>query len=254
MRKPIIVGNWKMNKTAEEAREFMNELIEKVSENENIELAIAPPALFIQNLVNLAQGSSIELGAQNAFYESEGAYTGETSPHALAELGVAYVIIGHSERRELFEESDEEINKKAHAVFKEGMVPILCVGESEAEREAGETRAVVENQVEKALANLEASAVEKLVLAYEPIWAIGTGKTATPEEANETIGLIRDKVQALYSKEIADSVRIQYGGSVKPDNIKALMEQPHIDGALVGGASLEVDSFLALAAGIDADE
>lgn len=254
MRKPIIVGNWKMNKTAKEAREFMEELTEKAPKNEDIDLAIAPPVLFIQDLVNIAQDSSIEIGAQNAFYENEGAYTGETSPHALAELDVEYVIIGHSERREIFEESDEEINKKAHAVLEEGMVPIICVGESEAEREAGETQAVVENQIENALANLEASDVEALVLAYEPIWAIGTGKTATPEEANERIGLIREKVAGLYSKEVADSVRIQYGGSVKPDNIKEFMEQPHIDGALVGGASLDVDSFLALAAGTDIDE
>lgn len=254
MRKPIIVGNWKMNKTAEEARAFMEKLVQEVSDSPSLDLAIAPPTLFIQDLVKIAEGSSIAIGAQDAFYENEGAYTGETSPHSLAQLGVEYVIVGHSERRDLFEESDEEINKKTHAVVKEGMIPIICIGESETEHESSKTREVVENQVEKALAGLEESVVKKVVLAYEPVWAIGTGKTATPEEANKTIGLIREKVAALYSQEAAEAVRIQYGGSVKPENISELMQAPHIDGALVGGASLEVDSFLALAAGTDEDE
>lgn len=254
MRKPIIVGNWKMNKTAEEAHNFMEELVAEVSGTENIDLAIAPPAVFIQDLLNLTQNSPIGIGAQNTFYENEGAYTGEISPYVLANMGVTYVIIGHSERRELFDESDAEVNKKVHAVIKEGMIPIICVGESEAEREAGATQEIVEKQVEEALVDVKSSAVQEIVLAYEPLWAIGTGKTATPEEANETIGLIRDKLAALYSEEDANTLRIQYGGSVKPENIQDLMEQPQIDGALVGGASLEVDSFLALVAGTDIDE
>lgn len=246
MRKPIIAGNWKMNKTASEAREFVEEVKGKIPSADVVDSVVGAPALFLQDLVKAAEGTDLKIAAQNCYFEEEGAFTGEVSPKALSDLGVSYVIIGHSERREIFHETDEEINKKAHAIFKNGMIPIFCCGETLEQREAGQTNELVSDQVKAGLKGLTEGQVSEIVIAYEPIWAIGTGKTATSEEANETISVIRETVAKEFSRSAADAVRIQYGGSVKPANIVELMEQPDVDGALVGGASLEADSFLAL--------
>lgn len=246
MRKPIIAGNWKMNKTASEARAFIEEVKGKIPSSDVVDSVIGAPTLFLQELVKAAEGTELKIAAQNCHFEEEGAFTGETSPKALSDIGVSYVIIGHSERRELFHETDEEINKKALAVFKNGMIPIFCCGETLEQREAGETNEWVSGQVKAGLKGLTEGQISAIVIAYEPIWAIGTGKTATSQEANETISVIRETVAKEFSPVAADAVRIQYGGSVKPANIGELMEQSDIDGALVGGASLEADSFLAL--------
>lgn len=246
MRKPIIAGNWKMNKTSTEAASFIREVRGKIPASDKVDAVIGAPNVFIQSMVDLVVDSDLKIAAQNCYFEDEGAFTGETSPKALGDLGVHYVIIGHSERRELFHETDEDINKKAHAVFRNGMLPIICVGETLEQKEAGQTNTLVADQVKAALEGLTAEQVKEAVIAYEPIWAIGTGKTATAEDANDTISVVRQTVADLYSQEVADAVRIQYGGSVKPGNIKELMAQPDIDGALVGGASLEADSFLQL--------
>lgn len=246
MRKPIIAGNWKMNKTSEEAEQFIKDILNKVPDSDKVDTVVGAPNIFTQMIVQLTKNSDIKVAAQNCFYEAEGAFTGETSPKALAELGTQYVIIGHSERREIFGETDEDVNKKAKAVLEFGMLPIICVGETLEQREAGETDELVTKQVEAALDDIPADQVAKLVIAYEPIWAIGTGKTASSEEANDTIKVVREAVANLYDAETANAVRIQYGGSVKPENIQELLEQSDIDGALVGGASLEADSFLQL--------
>lgn len=246
MRKPIIAGNWKMNKTLSEAEDFINAVKDQVPSNDVVDTVVGAPNIFTQKLVEWTEGTDVLVAAQNAYYEDEGAYTGETSPKALADLGTDYVIIGHSERREIFGETDEEINKKAHAIFNNNMLPIICVGETLEQREAGETESWIEGQVEAALDGLTADQVKEAVIAYEPIWAIGTGKTATSEQANETIIVVRNTVEELYDEETAQAVRIQYGGSVKPENIAELLEQSDIDGALVGGASLEPESFLEL--------
>ncbi|SFH68391.1 triose-phosphate isomerase [Pisciglobus halotolerans] len=246
MRKPIIAGNWKMNKTASEAHEFVEAVKNKIPSSDVVDSVVGAPALFLQDLVNSSKGTDLKIAAQNCYFEEEGAYTGETSPKALSDMGVDYVIIGHSERREYFHETDEEINKKAHAIFRNGMIPILCCGETLEQHEAGKTNEWVSGQVKAGLEGLTEGQVSEIVIAYEPIWAIGTGKTATSEEANETISVIRETVAKAVSQDAADAVRIQYGGSVKPANIAELMAQSDIDGALVGGASLEPDSFLAL--------
>lgn len=246
MRKPIIAGNWKMNKTSAEAEEFIKAVMNEVPATDVVDSVIGAPNIFTQSLIQMTQNSNIKIAAQNCFYEADGAFTGETSPKALAEMGTQYVIIGHSERREIFGETDEDVNKKAHAVIEFGMLPIICVGETLEQREAGETEELVSGQVKAALSGIDAEDVKKLVLAYEPIWAIGTGKTATSEEANETIKVVRQTVADLYDEDTAQAVRIQYGGSVKPANIGELLAQSDIDGALVGGASLEPDSFLKL--------
>jgi len=245
-RKPIIAANWKMNKTSVEAAEFVDQINGKVPSADQVETVIGSPDLFIQGLIDLTVDLDVKIAAQNCFYEDSGSFTGETSPLALADLGTAYVIIGHSERRQKFGETDEDVNKKAKAVYKNNMLPIICVGETLEQKEAGETNTIVANQVEAALEGLSSEQVKQAVLAYEPIWAIGTGKTATADDANATIHVVRETVASLYDKETADAVRIQYGGSVKPENIDELIAQPEIDGALVGGASLKPDSFLKL--------
>lgn len=246
VRKPIIAGNWKMNKTLSEAEEFISAVKDNIPSKDVVDSVVGAPNIFTQKLVEWTEGTELEVAAQNSYYEDEGSYTGETSPKALADLGTDYVIIGHSERRELFGETDEDVNKKAHAVFNNNMLPIICVGETLEHRESGETEAWVSGQVEKALDGLSADQVKELVLAYEPIWAIGTGETATPEQANETVQVVRGTVEKIYDEETAEAVRIQYGGSVKPANVDELLAQSDIDGALVGGASLEADSFLKL--------
>lgn len=246
MRKPIIAGNWKMNKTASEARAFTEEVASKVPSSDQVESVICSPALFLESLVHLTAESQVSIGAQNMHFEENGAFTGETSPAALKDLGVEYVILGHSERRELFNETDEAVNKKTHAAFNHGLVPIVCVGETLEQRENNETKDFVEGQVKAALSGLSDEQVKKTVIAYEPIWAIGTGKSSTAEDANEVCAHVRSVVAAQFSQDVADAVRVQYGGSVKPANIKEYMDQSDIDGALVGGASLEAESFLQL--------
>lgn len=197
----------------------------------------------------MVKQKGLKIGAQNAYFEESGAYTGETSPVALSELGVKYVVIGHSERRDYFHETDEEVNKKAHAIFNHGMTPIICVGESDEEREAGKANKIVGNQVKKAVEGLSDDQLKEVVIAYEPIWAIGTGKSSTSEDANEMCAHVRQTLADLSSQEVADATRIQYGGSVKPNNIKEYMAQSDIDGALVGGASLKVEDFVQLLEG-----
>lgn len=246
MRKPIIAGNWKMNKTFSEAISFAEEVKGRVPSKEKVESVICAPALFLQGLVEAVKNTDVEIGAQTMHFEESGAFTGEISPKALQDLGVKYVIIGHSERREMFNETDETVNKKTQAAFHYNLLPIVCVGETLEQRENGETMKLVGDQVRKALAGLTEEQVKQTVIAYEPIWAIGTGKSSTAEDANEVCALIRKVVAEQFSEGAADALRIQYGGSVKPGNIKEYMSQPDIDGALVGGASLEAQSFLQL--------
>lgn len=245
MRRPIIAGNWKMNKTAKEAAQFMIELRDKVKDA-SCEVVICPPFTSLAQVLTLVEDTNIEVGAQNMHYEENGAFTGEISPLMLKELGVKYVILGHSERRQYFNEDDELINKKVKSAFIHGLTPILCVGELLEEREAGKTFEVIDKQLMEDLKDVEAENVAKMVIAYEPVWAIGTGKTATAEDANEVIKYIRGKVREMFGDMAADEVRIQYGGSVKPSTIKEQMDQSDIDGALVGGASLKVEDFAAI--------
>ncbi|WP_436875559.1 triose-phosphate isomerase [Mammaliicoccus sciuri] len=251
MRKPIIAGNWKMNKTVQEAKDFVNEL-PAIPDTNEVDSVICAPTLQLDALVNLTKegvAQGLQIGAQNAYFEDNGAFTGETSPAALEDLGVKYVVLGHSERREYFHETDEDVNKKALAVFSHNMTPIICVGETLEEREAGKAESVVGGQVEAALKGFTEDQVKATVIAYEPIWAIGTGKSSTSEDANQMCAHVRNVVAGAFSQEAADALRVQYGGSVKPENIKEYMAQSDIDGALVGGASLKVDSFVALLEG-----
>lgn len=242
MRKPIIAGNWKMHKTISEAKSFMEEIDGKLPAEDKVEAVVCAPALFLEALV----GYGVGIGAQNMHFEEQGAFTGEISPVALEDIGVKYVILGHSERREMFNETDEAVNKKVFAAFKYNLTPIVCCGETLEQRENGETNAFVGSQIEKALQGLTEEQVKQTVIAYEPIWAIGTGKSSTAEDANEVCEHIRQVISKQFSQEAAEAVRILYGGSVKPENIKDYMAQSHIDGALVGGASLEPGSFLQL--------
>ncbi|MGT2934411.1 triose-phosphate isomerase [Streptococcus castoreus] len=245
-RKPIIAGNWKMNKNPQEAKAFVETVASKLPSNALVDVAVAVPAINLVTTIDAAKDSVLKVAAQNCYFENTGAFTGETSPKALAEVGTDYVVIGHSERRDYFHETDEDINKKAKAIFANGLTPIVCCGETLETYEAGEAVAFVGAQVSAALAGLSADQVASLVLAYEPIWAIGTGKSATQEDAQKMCKAVRDVVASDFGQEVADKVRVQYGGSVKPENINAYMACPDVDGALVGGASLEADSFLAL--------
>ncbi len=245
-RKPIIAGNWKMNKTTAEARDLAQKMIPLVSEVKERDIVLAPPFTSLQAVAEAIRGTSVGLSAQNMHWEEKGAFTGEVSAEMLLDLGCKYVIIGHSERRQYFGETDETVNKKVKQAFKKGLVPIMCVGETLAEREAGRLNEIINRQVTGGLKDIGADDMKKAVIAYEPVWAIGTGKTATPDQANEVHALIRQKVKSLYSTEIAESLRIQYGGSVTPENVSQLMAKPDIDGALVGGASLKPESFAAL--------
>ena len=234
-----------MNKTRDESLQFIYAVKDRVASADTVESVICAPFPYLRCLVK-RQGASLRIGAQNMHFESEGAYTGEIAPQMLSSIGVSYVVLGHSERREMFNETDEAINKKVHVSFSNGLIPIICVGESLEDREAGQTNQIVEAQTVKALEGLTKEQAKQVVIAYEPIWAIGTGRTATAEQANETIGYIRSMIERLFGSEVSEAVRIQYGGSVNPNNIKELMAQEHIDGALVGGASLDPQSFLAL--------
>ncbi|MCA0986790.1 triose-phosphate isomerase [Guptibacillus algicola] len=246
MRKPIIAGNWKMNKTLTETKSFVDEVKGLIPSGDRVDSVVCAPALFLDYLTDELKGNALMTGAQNMHFEENGAFTGEISPVALNDLGVEYVILGHSERRELFGETDEIVNQKTHSAFKHNITPIICVGESLEQRESNEMEAVVKVQVQKAISGLTNEQVSQAVIAYEPIWAIGTGKTATSEQANEACAFIRNVLKEETSEEAANAVRIQYGGSVKPANIDELMSQSDIDGALVGGASLDAKSFLQL--------
>ena len=244
MRKPIIAGNWKMNKTIKEAMDFVNDVKDKV-QNDKVEAVICAPFTLLKDLKEATKGTNIKIGAQNMHYADNGAFTGEIAPNMLKELDIDYVVIGHSERREYFNETDETVNKKVLKALEVGIDPILCCGETLEEREAGKTKEVCKVQVEKALENVFKDDLEKVVIAYEPVWAIGTGKTATSEDANDVIKYIREVVANLYG-DLANKVRIQYGGSVKPQNVAEIMAQSDIDGALVGGASLEGSDYTKL--------
>jgi triosephosphate isomerase (TIM) len=243
MRIPFIAGNWKMFKTQKEARAFAEEF-KTLYGDTDIRAAICAPYLDLPLLVELFKGTAIKVGAQNVHFAAEGAYTGEVSVAMLEEIGVDYCIVGHSERRQYFGETDETVNKKLHALFASNILPILCVGEVLEERDAGKALEVVENQLTKDLAELSSDQVSALTIAYEPVWAIGTGRNATPEQADEMCGFIRDMIEKLYDETVADRVVIQYGGSVKPGNASDLMNMPEIDGALVGGASLNPRDFM----------
>lgn len=248
MRKTIIAGNWKMFKIISEAIELSNALKRDFYnlDTENIEIVLCPPFTALSEVSEVIADSDIHLGAQNAHWQDEGAFTGEISCKMLKDAGCKFVIIGHSERRQFFYETDETINSKLKAVLKNSLTPIFCVGESLQQREQQKTFEVLTGQIQNGLKDFEPADIAKMILAYEPVWAIGTGKTATPQTAQEVHKFIRDLLLKLFNKETADAARIQYGGSVKPENIAELIRQPDIDGALVGGASLTPESFSAI--------
>lgn len=245
-RKPIIAGNWKMNKTSREARDLAEKLIPLVSSVDERDIVLAPPFTALQAVADVIKNTRIAVGAQNLFWEEKGAYTGEISAEMLLDLGCKYVIIGHSERRQYFGETDETVNKRLKQALNKKLIPIVCVGETLQQRESGKTQDVIATQLSGGLKGITSEAMLGIVIAYEPVWAIGTGKTATPEQANEIHSFIRQRIKAAYGGSVADALRIQYGGSVTPENASALMGMPDIDGALVGGASLKPDTFAAI--------
>ena len=242
MRKPIIAGNWKMNKTPEEAKELVTALVPLVKDAK-CDVVICPPFVDLCAVKPIIAGTNIHLGVQNIHWAEKGAFTGEISADMLKAHGVEYAIVGHSERRQYFGETDATVNQRAKAAIAAGITPIICVGESLEQRESGVTNAVVSGQTKAALDGIGAKDVETLVIAYEPIWAIGTGKTATKEDANATIAVIRGAIAEVYGKDVAEKVRIQYGGSMNPKNASELMSMPEIDGGLIGGASLKAEDF-----------
>ncbi len=244
MRKPIIAGNWKMNKLTSEAVELARELKNKAGSIADREIVLCPPFTVLSSVKKVIAGSRIRLGAQNMHWEVSGAYTGEVSPSMLKDIGCDYVILGHSERRQYFAETNEAVNRKVKTAFSAGLIPIVCVGETLAQREKGDTLKVIEEQVKTGLSGLTGKESKELVVAYEPVWAIGTGKTATPEQAEEVQRFIRKLLGQIFGKENAQAIRILYGGSINPDNISALMSCENVDGGLVGGASLKAESFL----------
>ena len=247
MRKYLIAGNWKMNLTRDSSVALIHGLLDILVPGENVEVAVCPPAVYLHDVGAALRGSHVALGAQNMHHEASGAYTGEVSGEMLCDLGCQYVILGHSERRQLFGETDAGVNQKIFAALEKELTPIVCVGETLEERESDQTSAVIAEQVRGSLAGLSAEQAGKLVIAYEPVWAIGTGKTASPEQAEEVHSQIRSLLTELFG-ETAETIRIQYGGSVKPDNAAELLGKPNIDGALVGGASLKADGFAAIVA------
>lgn len=246
MRKPIIAGNWKLNKISKEAVELVTLLKRDLSDVDKVDIVVCPVFTVLSDVRDAILETNIKLGAQNLFWEDAGAYTGEISGPMLRDVGVEYVIIGHSERRQFFGETDVTVNKRIKAALAHGLTPIVCVGEVLEEREANKTAEVITTQIKGGLQGFSSDEVEKMIIAYEPVWAIGTGKTATPEQAQEIHKLIRDLIKNMHSEEVAQGLRIQYGGSVKPDNIAELISQPDIDGALVGGASLKSEQFVEL--------
>ncbi len=243
MRRPMIAGNWKMNTTAAEAESLVMELCTLVKDVTDVDIVVAPPFVYLQQIYGLIKDGPVALSAQDMCWEKSGAWTGEVSAPMLRDVGCSYVIIGHSERRQFFSETDEGVNKKVHAALGGGLSPIVCVGETLAEREEGVTLRLVGDQVKKGLAGLTAGDAGEVTVAYEPLWAIGTGVTASPDQAEEVHAAIRQVVTELFGAETSESMRILYGGSVKPDNVDELMSRPNIDGALVGGASLTAKSF-----------
>ena len=243
MRKPMIAGNWKLHKTLEEASSLVSELIPSVADNRNVEIVVAPVYTSLGKVAETIAGSNIKLAAQNCYPEPQGAFTGEVSPLLLKDVGCQYVIIGHSERRQLFGESDKLINSKVHALAEADLGTIFCIGETLEERETEQTFDVLRRQVRLGLKDLDTDKMTNLVVAYEPVWAIGTGKTASNEQAQEAHAFIRALLAELYNEGTAKAARILYGGSVKPGNVDSLMSQPDVDGALVGGASLKADDF-----------
>ena len=246
-RKVIIAGNWKMNKTAAEAKALCEALKESLAPLAGkVEVAVCPTFTSLATAVEVLKGSNVKVGAQNIHWAENGAVTGEISGAMLKEIGVEYVIIGHSERRQYFGETDETVNKRMQAALAKGLKPILCIGETLEEREGNKTEAVLEQQLKGAFADICECKMDQITIAYEPVWAIGTGKTATPEMAEETHAFIRKTIAALYNEAIADAMVIQYGGSMKPENAQALVAQADIDGGLIGGAALKADSFTAL--------
>ena len=249
MRRKFIAGNWKMNKTNQEAKELVEGLVKELSGIDSVDIVVCPPFTALSDVKSVIDGSNIALGAQNMYFEEKGAFTGEISPLMLKDVGCEYVILGHSERRGIFGEKSDLIEKKVISAFDHGLTPILCVGETLSEREAGDTFKVVEGELRNELKSLSKEQMKKVVIAYEPIWAIGTGKSATSSDAKEVIDFIRKILADMFDNEVKDSVRILYGGSVKPDNISSFMKEETIDGALVGGASLKVDSFSAIVKG-----
>lgn len=249
MRKPFIAGNWKMNLNKAEAVALAKSVAGGTSRDGRVEVAVCPPAAYLDAVAAALQGSAVGLGAQNVYFESNGAFTGELSTAMLLDVGCKYVILGHSERRQFMGETDAEVNKKAKQALSAGLIPIVCVGETLAQREAGQTLSVVQAQFDGSLAGIPAGEMNKVVIAYEPVWAIGTGKVASTAQAEEVHAALRTLLQNRYNSEVAEAVRIQYGGSVKPDNAAELLAQPNIDGALVGGASLKAESFLGIIAG-----
>ena len=244
MRKPVIIGNWKMNKDLDEAKKLVKEIISEKLDN-NVEKVVCVPFVYVTEVRKLLEGTDVGLGAQNMFFETKGAFTGEISPVMLKSCGVSYVILGHSERRTIFNETDEIINKKVKSALQYKLIPILCCGETLEERNLGIEKDIVEKQIRNTLDDISVNDIEKVIIAYEPIWAIGTGLTASSDDAENMIKFIREILYDIYGN-LSENIRIQYGGSVKPNNIKDLMQKENVDGALVGGACLESASFRAL--------
>jgi len=249
MRRPFIAGNWKMNLNRAAAVALAEGVAKGAERLDGVDLAVCPPSCYLDAVGRAIAGSKVVLGAQNMYHEKDGAFTGELSAAMLCDLGCTCVILGHSERRHVLGETDAAINRKVHAALAAGLIPIVCVGELLAEREAGQTLPVIRRQFDGSLAGLSADQMMKIVIAYEPVWAIGTGKVATPQQAEDVHLALRKLMEERYNKVLAEAVRIQYGGSVKPENAAQLLKQPDIDGALVGGASLKADQFLGIVAG-----
>jgi triosephosphate isomerase len=247
-RRRLIAGNWKMNTDRAGAVVLADRIAKRSDEFPGLDLLICPPAVYLIPVSIALGGSAVLLGAQNMYHEANGAFTGEISAAMLLDVGCRYVILGHSERRHILGETDADVNRKTQAALTAGLIPIVCVGELLSQREAGQTGAVILGQIEGSLANISADQIGRLVIAYEPVWAIGTGKVATPAQAEEVHADLRNLLGERYNKQAADGVRILYGGSVKPDNAGELLSQPNIDGALIGGASLKVDDYLGIAA------
>lgn len=247
MRTPLIAGNWKMNTETGTAKELASAIATRAVEAADVELLVCPPTIYLTTVRHALGNARVGLGAQNMYHEPQGAFTGETSAAMLRDIGTTYVILGHSERRHVLGETDEDVNKKTIAALAAGLKPVVCVGELLEEREAGNTADVIRSQFEGSLADISAEAMASVVIAYEPVWAIGTGKVATPEQAEEVHADLRKLLASRYNDEVAQGVRILYGGSVKPDNASDLLALPNVDGALIGGASLKADDFLAIA-------
>jgi triosephosphate isomerase (TIM) len=252
MRRKFIAGNWKMNTTRAEAAALASAVALKVGGTSAVDVAVCPPSLYLDPVVQAVKASAVTVGAQNCYHEPKGAFTGEISPAMLKDIGCTYVILGHSERRQIFKESNQDANRKVLAALAAGLGPIVCVGETLQQRQANQTAAVVREQIEGSLAGLSADQMLKIVIAYEPIWAIGTGVVATPQQAEDVHADLRRLLETRYNSQVASAVRIQYGGSVTADNAASLLGQPNIDGALVGGASLKADGFLAIIAAASA--